>query len=112
VSFARPHDQHLQRPRRRSSRDTIPGSVTESSIRPAPHVHVEWVEDEAVVLDSESDQFHYLNSSAALVYASVLEHGYNKAMEELNRRFRTNPEAREQVGQLIDDMLEKGLLVS
>jgi hypothetical protein len=86
--------------------------MTESSIRAAPQIHVEWVDDEAVVLDSERDQFHYLNSSAALVYATVLEYGYEKAMEELHRRFGGNPQTTEELRRLIEDMLEKGLLVS
>ena len=43
------------------------------SMRPADGKHVEWIDDEAVVLDPSTEELHYLNGPAALVYALILE---------------------------------------
>lgn len=73
-------------------------------------MHVEWVDNEAVVLDPESGQLHYLNPPAALFYALVLEHGYEAGLEELKR---TVPESSDgdELSVLLDQMLERGLLL-
>jgi PqqD family protein of HPr-rel-A system len=80
-------------------------------MRPAPQMHVEWVDDEAVVLDSESGQVHYLNSSAAFVYASILEHGFDEAVARLERSQGTSPGFPEQLSTFLDEMKEKGLIL-
>jgi PqqD family protein of HPr-rel-A system len=80
-------------------------------MRPASGMHVEWVEDEAVVLDQGSGRVHYLNSSAALVYALIQERGYDDAIAELERRHVDVPDLREQVAAAVHDMVAQGLLV-
>jgi Coenzyme PQQ synthesis protein D (PqqD) len=74
-------------------------------------MHVEWVDQEAVVLDQNDGQIHYLNAQAALVYGLVLEHGFSAAMEELRVRFGAEPEMEDQLDQLIEEMVQAGLLV-
>lgn len=56
-------------------------------MRPDPAYHVEWVEDEAVILDTRMHELHYLNAAAAYVYALILEHGFDAAMADLRSRF-------------------------
>jgi hypothetical protein len=80
-------------------------------LRPAAGMYVEWVDDEAVVLDSESGQVHYLNSSAAFVYASILEHGFDEAMMRLASSQGTSPPNTEELSMLLDEMKEKGLIL-
>ena len=72
--------------------------------------HVEWVEQEAVVLDPESGLLHYLNPTAALVYALILEHGFDDAMQELERTYADNPGMKEELPALLEEMVEQGLL--
>lgn len=75
----------------------------------APGVHVEWVAGEAVVLDRASGDLHYLNPPAALAWALIQEHGYDRGIAELRRRY---PEAPgDELHGLIQEMLERGLLV-
>jgi hypothetical protein len=74
-------------------------------------MQVEWVDDEAVVLDPESGQVHYLNSSAAFVYASILEHGFDEAVARLQRSQGTTPGFAEELSTLLDGMKEKGLIL-
>ncbi len=79
-------------------------------MKPAPDMHVEWVDDEAVVLNPETGQIHYLNAPAALMYALILEHGYEGALAELQGTF-----GPERVGgdipALTEDMVTRGLLI-
>jgi hypothetical protein len=80
-------------------------------MRAAPGVHVEWVDDEAVALDSSSGQLHYLNSSAALVYALILEHGHEDAMRRLGDMFEPNARFEQEVDALIEELNDKGLII-
>ncbi len=74
-------------------------------------MHVEWVEDEAVVLDEDNTQLHYLNSSAAQVYALVEELGFEAAMKELRSRHGDAPFDSGEMDVLVEEMKAKGLLV-
>lgn len=73
-------------------------------------MHIEWVDDEAVVLNPDTGQIHYLNAQAALVYALILEHGYEGAMQELNRTFEAE-QVSSDVADLAEDMVARGILV-
>ena len=86
----------------------IPSSIR--SIRPAAGMHVEWVDEEAVVLEPETGKIHYLNPPAARLYALILEHGYEKAMRELSISFGTQPPP-DELEATIRYMVERGLLV-
>ena len=80
-------------------------------VRARDDVHVEWVDNEAVVLDPETSELHYLNTPAALVFALIQEHGFEGGLEALHASQGVsgdNPEVKE----LLDDMVEKGLLVN
>ncbi len=79
-------------------------------MRAAPDMHVEWVDDEAVVLNPETGQIHYLNAPAALMYALILEHGYEGALSELQGSFGTE-RVGEDVTALTEDMVTRGLLL-
>jgi hypothetical protein len=74
-------------------------------------MHVEWVDNEAVVLDPDNGQLHYLNPPAALVFAFIQEHGYEAGMDELEKRHGAEPGFREQLPELLEDMVKKGLLI-
>jgi hypothetical protein len=75
-------------------------------------MHVEWVGEEAVVLDQVTSSLHYLNSSAALVYALILEHGFEAAMQKLAMIFGSMTEERRlEISALLDEMTRVGLLV-
>ena len=76
----------------------------------APHLHVEWVGDEAVVLNEETKELHHLNSTAAIVYALIGEKGYAGALDDLGKRF-PGEAIEKDVEALIADMVERGLLV-
>ena len=80
-------------------------------MRAAPELFVEWVDNEAVVLDPESGQVHYLNHSAAVVYASILEHGFDAAMAELERQHGRAAGFAEEMPVLLEELKEKGLLL-
>jgi hypothetical protein len=80
-------------------------------MRVADAMYVEWVEGEAVVLNRESGELHYLNGPAALVFALIQEHGYDGAMREVHERFGTADGMREELDELIKDMLDKQILV-
>ena len=77
----------------------------------APSVEIEWVDDEAVVLDTSSGELHYLNTSAALVLALIQEHGFDEAMLELKAKHAAGEDGGAQLETLIDQMVEKKLLV-
>ncbi|MFN2589019.1 MAG: PqqD family protein [Actinomycetota bacterium] len=77
----------------------------------ADAMYVEWVEGEAVVLNRESGELHYLNGTAALVFALIQEHGYEDAMREVQERFGDADAMREELDALVKDMVEKQILV-
>ena len=78
-------------------------------MRASPEIHVEWVEDEAVVLDPSTNQIHYLNGIAALVYGLIQEHGFDEAMSKVREQM--PPESESELDQLIEDMVKLNLLV-
>ena len=71
-------------------------------------MHVEWVDDEAVVLEQETGRVHYLNPPAALVYALVIEHGFDAAITKLKEG--ENGARGDEVDALLDEMVARGLL--
>lgn len=77
----------------------------------ADTMYVEWVEGEAVVLNRESGELHYLNGTAALVFALIQEHGYDGAMKEVRERFGSTEKVEGDLKELVSDMKEKGILV-
>lgn len=81
------------------------------SMRAADHLHVEWVGDEAVVLDESATQLHYLNSSAATLWALIQESGFEGGLERLRATFGDAPFEAGEVEAAIQEMQEKGLLV-
>jgi hypothetical protein len=81
-------------------------------LRAADGVHVEWVEGEAVVLDPQSGELHYLNESAALVFALIQESGFSPALTNLKERFAETPNFEAELDSIIGDMVTKGLLVA
>lgn len=81
-------------------------------MRSAPNVHVEWVGDEAVVLNQATNELHYLNPQSALIYALLLEYGMPDAVKELQNRVDGRPDdLRQEVEKLVLTFLGKGLLV-
>ena len=74
-------------------------------------MYVEWVEGEAVVLNRDSGELHYLNGTAALVFALIQEHGFDGAMAEVRKRFGSTEQVEGDLGELVSDMKEKGILV-
>jgi hypothetical protein len=80
-------------------------------MRVADGKHVEWVDEEAVVLDSDSGDLHYLNGPAAKVYALIGEYGYEKGLEELERQHGHQENFKAELDDVLKDMVEKGLLV-
>ena len=81
-----------------------------SAMQAAPGLHVEWVDDEAVVLNPASSELHYLNPSAALVFALVLEYGFEEAMSRVESTFNESTELEEELEGLIAELVKKGLL--
>jgi hypothetical protein len=80
-------------------------------MRAAQGLHVEWVDDEAVVLDSGGGLLHYLNRPAALTYALILEHGHEDAMRRLEELFGGSPHFEQEVDALIEELRDKGLII-
>lgn len=80
-------------------------------MRPADGVHVEWVEDEAVVLHPETGELHYLNPQAALILALIEEEGYEAALVSLKKRFPDASTLDDDVAAAVDDMVSRGILV-
>lgn len=72
-------------------------------------MHVEWVDNEAVVLDPETGTLHYLNPQASLVYALIVEHGATAAINEIEENY--GDAAQGDLESLLVDMREKGLLL-
>lgn len=81
------------------------------TVKVADTMYVEWVEGEAVVLNRESGELHYLNGTAALVFALIQEHGYDGAMTEVRNRFGSTEQIEGELRDLVSDMKEKGILV-
>lgn len=71
-------------------------------------MHVEWVGDEAVILEEATGQLHYLNPPAALLLALVEEDGYEAAVSSLIERF---GDISADIEALTKDMVDKGILV-
>ena len=80
-------------------------------VKSRPGLHVEWVDDEAVVLDEESTRLHYLNSAAAAVFALIAEFGFDQAVERVRASFGDKPFENGEFDALVADMVDKGLLV-
>lgn len=74
-------------------------------------IHVQWVEQEAVVLNEETGEVHYLNPQSALIYALVLEYGMPAAVTHARVHIDA-PDAQvtEDVQRVIRTLIEKGLL--
>lgn len=74
-------------------------------------VHVQWVEDEAVVLNARTGELHYLNPPSALIYALVLEFGMPKALEQaIARTEGREDEVEQEFQRLVRTFEEKGIL--
>lgn len=71
---------------------------------------MEWIDDEAVVLDVASGELHYLNPPAALAYGLFLEYGVESGLKNLFRTRDVRWRQRKEVRKLLDDMLVRGLL--
>ena len=77
-------------------------------MKPLPGAHTEWVDDEAVVLNPTTGELHYLNPSAAVAWALVLEYGMAEAISRLNALEGSEPE---EVEAVVSQMAEVGLLI-
>jgi hypothetical protein len=80
-------------------------------MRPADGKHVEWIDDEAVVLDPSTEELHYLNGPAALVYALILEHGFDRGLEEVRSIYGADSEIEKGISECLEGLADKGLLV-
>lgn len=80
-------------------------------MRIAEGKHIEWVDEEAVVLDSDTGDLHYLNGPAAKVFAFIGEYGYEKGLAELEKQHGDLPDFNDELQDLLKDMVDKGLLV-
>ncbi|HVM35200.1 MAG TPA: hypothetical protein VM784_07650 [Actinomycetota bacterium] len=80
-------------------------------MRSVPDLHVEWIEDEAIVLDTHSGELHYLNPPAALVYALIAESGYPNTLQALERHRADLYALHDALDELIEGMVDKGLLL-
>lgn len=77
-----------------------------------PGIHVQWVDREAVVLNEETGELHYLNEQSALIYALLLEYGMPRALDEAIRRIDgPDEDVRAEVDSLITTFSEKGILM-
>lgn len=95
----------------RKSSDVDRSLNTIVSMRPADGKHVEWIEDEAVVLDPSTEELHYLNGPAALVYALILEHGFDRGLEEVRSIYGSESEVEKGIADCLEGLADKGLLV-
>ena len=80
-------------------------------MRASQDFHVEWVEDEAVALNPYNGELHYLNPPAALTYAFIQEFGFERGLQELRKTHGSAPRFEDDLNNLLDDFVEKGLLV-
>jgi hypothetical protein len=77
-----------------------------------PGIHVQWVEEEAVVLNEDTSELHYLNPQSALIYALLLEYGMPDAVPHACEHIDAPPEeTKREVENLVDTLLDKGLLL-
>ena len=95
----------------RKSREAKRSLNSIMSMRPADGKHVEWIDDEAVVLDPATEELHYLNGPAALVYALILEHGFDRGMEEVRSIYCAESDIEEDIAECLEGLADKGLLV-
>jgi GDP-D-mannose dehydratase len=79
-------------------------------MRPAAQMHVEWIDDEAVVLDTDTGHLHYLNPIAALAYALILEHGVDQGVKEFRKAKQIGWRKRKDIKKMVRDMVSSGLL--
>jgi hypothetical protein len=79
-------------------------------MRPAPHLHIEWVEDEAVVLDPDTGDVHHLNPTAAFAYALIIEHGFDEGMRKLTEST-DDAEQTARFGTMVEEFTAKGLVI-
>ena len=80
-------------------------------MRSTPGLHVEWVEDEAVVLDPLTRQLHYLNPAAAYFFALIQEYGLDNAVERIDADYPAGTALRDGLEAMAAEMREKGLLI-
>lgn len=73
-------------------------------------VHVEWVDQEAVILDPHTERLHYLNPTSALFFALIQDSSFDEALAEMRRRFSSVENLEEELSDLVEKMLEEGLL--
>lgn len=74
--------------------------------------YVEWIDDEAVVLDKATGEIHYLNPSAALVFALLSEVGYRGVKKQLmHQGLLRYWNKRKELKALMATLREKGLVV-
>jgi hypothetical protein len=81
------------------------------TIAVAPGRYVEWIADEAIVLEPDTGRLHYLNAPAALMYGLIAEFGYAAAVVEFKHRTKSASGADEALAELVAAMLEKRLAV-
>lgn len=80
-------------------------------MRPVENLHVEWVDDEAVVLNPDTGELHYLNPPAALVFAAISEYGYQQGIRHVKETQTDAETIDEEIEATVETMLNKGLLV-
>ena len=80
-------------------------------MRPAPELHVEWVENEAVILDPRTKQLHYLTPPAAVAFALIGELGYDAGITELRKRHGNAPAFEDDLDALLRNFTSRGLLI-
>jgi hypothetical protein len=76
-----------------------------------PGIHVQWVNDEAVVLNEDTSELHYLNPQSALMYALVLEYGMPEAVTKACERMEgPADQITDEMNKVVGSFIEKGLL--
>ncbi len=81
-----------------------------AAMQAPPDVHVEWVDEEAVVLNTATNEIHYLSPSAAYAYAMILEYGYTDALQRIAAE-QPGADIVSDVELLVSDLVARGLLV-
>jgi hypothetical protein len=80
-------------------------------MRLAEGVHIQWIGDEAVALNEETGYLHYLNSTAAVILALVLEYGSEEAAARLSATYEDEHALEHDMTAVLDDLRDKELLV-
>lgn len=80
-------------------------------MRVAGELHVEWVNDEAVVLDGATGNIHYLNPPAALAFALLQEHGFERGVAEITSRIEQSEGNPAELEHLLQEMIDKRLIL-